>query len=212
MARSMEGLLRAVAREGTSDARILDAFRGLDRRDFVPPGAGGVYDDRPVVLPEGQTTSQPSLIARMVEAAAPAAGDKVLEVGTGYGFQTAVLARLAADVVSVERWASLARTARANLEGAGIANVRVLVGDGWTGAPDHAPFDAIIVAAAADEVPEALARQLVEGGRLVVPVRTGPSDDVVLFRRGAEGLERVRLVTPARFVPLVAGMPPPPRR
>lgn len=208
MARSMHGLLRIVAREGTRDARILDALRTLDRADFAPPGAGHeVYDDRPVVLPEGQTTSQPSLIARMVEAAHPGPDDKVLEIGTGYGFQTALLARLAAEVVSIERHPSLAEAARRNLERVGISNARVVVGDGWEGAPDEGPFDAVVVSAAADTVPQALADGLVEGGRLVIPVRSSLSDDVVLYERKGDGLERVRLVTPARFVPLVPGMP-----
>lgn len=155
------------------------------------------------MIPEGQTTSQPSLIARMIEALDPAPADRILEVGTGFGYQTALLARLCREVVSMDRWESLARQARANLAAAGIENTAVIVGDGWRGCPEKAPFDGIVVAAAATEVPAVFAEQLVEGGRLVIPVKRRGSDEVTLYRKSTEGLREVRLVTPARFVPLV---------
>lgn len=202
MPRSHEGLARLVRRE-LGDGRIADAFEAVDRAGFVPSGSAGVYRDAPVPIPEGQTTSQPSLIARMIEALDPAPDDLVLEVGTGFGYQTALLARLCREVVSIERWESLAAAARANLAGAGTQNTRVIVGDGWKGLPQRAPFDGIVVSAAATEVPPALAAQLGEGGRLVVPVKRWGSDEVMLYRKSGDDLAAVRLVTPARFVPLV---------
>lgn len=205
MPRSQQGLLRLLRREGI-DQRVLDAFASVARADFVP-GTGRLeaYADRPVPLPERQTTSQPSLIARMIEAVRPQSSDKALEVGTGFGFQTALLARLVSEVVSIERFEALASAARNNLATAGIENTLVLVGDGWKGVPEHAPFDVIVVSAAAAEVPEALEQQLAEGGRLVIPVRAATSDDVLLFEKREGVVRRMSLLTPARFVPLVRG-------
>jgi protein-L-isoaspartate(D-aspartate) O-methyltransferase len=208
MPRSQEGLARLVEREGVAP-RIVEAFRSVRRVDFVPAGSEQVaYSDRPVGLPQEQTTSQPSLIARMLDSVAPRATDRALEVGTGFGFQTALLARLVAEVVSIERWSSLAEAARRALAATGVTNVRVVVGDGWKGVPDEAPFDVIVVSAAATAVPEALAAQLADGGRMVIPVRAKRGDDVLLFENTDGALRQVRLVTPARFVPLVPGAPP----
>jgi protein-L-isoaspartate(D-aspartate) O-methyltransferase len=208
MPRTQEGLARLVEREGLRDARIVDAFRKIRRADFVPPGSErDAYSDRPVGIPESQTTSQPSLIARMIDAVAPKPTERALEVGTGLGFQTALLAQLVAQVVSVERWESLARLARASLDRVGVDNVEIIVGDGWKGAPDHAPFHVIVVSAAATGVPPALAEQLADGGRMVIPVRADRGDDVLLFEKVNGELRQVRLVTPARFVPLVPGPP-----
>lgn len=192
-----------------ADPRVIDAFERVRRKDFVPEGSEGEADeDRPVLLPHRQTTSQPSLIARMIEAAEVGPDDRVLEIGTGYGFQTALLAVLAREVVSIERYPELAERSRRNLEAAGHVNADVYVGDGWEGFPERAPYDAIVVSAAADEMPHALAAQLREGGRLVVPLKRGRSDDVVVLRKGADGeLKEERLLTPARFVPLVHGRP-----
>lgn len=207
MPSSHDGLVRLVARE-TSDGRVVEAFRRTDRADFVPDRLRKeAYADRPIPLPERQTTSQPTLIARMVEAAAVTDEDRVLEIGTGFGFQTAVLARLAREVVSVERSEALARGATANLERAGIANASVIVGDGWEGCRERGPYDAIVVSAAASEVPRSFAEQMKEGGRLVIPVARAGSDDVLLFLKRGEGLDEVALLTPARFVPLVPGAP-----
>jgi protein-L-isoaspartate(D-aspartate) O-methyltransferase len=205
MPRSQQGLLRLLRREGI-DPRVIEAFASVPREDFVPSsGRLQAYVDRPVPLPESQTTSQPSLIARMIEAARPSPTDRALEVGTGYGFQTALLARLVAQVVSIERFEVLATSARKNLERAGIENASVLVGDGWKGVPEQAPFDVMVVSAAASEVPDALEEQLAEAGRLVIPVRAATSDDVLLFEKRDGVLEKVSLLTPARFVPLVRG-------
>ena len=202
MPRDNEGLVRLIRRE-LGDGRIARAFEATDRAGFVPPGSTDVYRDRPVPIPEGQTTSQPSLIARMIEALDPQPSDRVLEVGTGLGYQTALLARLCAEVVSMERWESLAEMARANLAAAGTQNADVIVGDGWKGCPERAPFDGIVVAAAATDVPEPFAEQLNKGGRLVIPVTRRGSDEVTLYVKTNGELVPVRLVTPARFVPLV---------
>jgi protein-L-isoaspartate(D-aspartate) O-methyltransferase len=205
--RDQQGLARLVEREPV-DARVVEAFLRVDRADFVPVDLiDQAYTDRPVALPQRQTTSQPSLIARMVDAADVKKDDIVLEVGTGYGFQTALLATLANEVVSIERHAELAEAARKNLAAAGIENVVVFVGDGWEGAPDKAPFDAIVVSAAAESVPQALVDQLSEGGRMVIPVKSGGNDDVWLLQKRNGVLHEVRLITPARFVPLVRSRP-----
>jgi protein-L-isoaspartate(D-aspartate) O-methyltransferase len=207
MARGQEGLAQLVESEGV-DPRIVEAFRAIAREDFVPDQARSeAYSDRPIGIPERQTTSQPSLIARMIDAATIGPDDRVLEVGTGFGFQTALLAKLAREVVSIERHGSIAGAARDNLEHAGLDNVEVVVGDGWQGRAETAPYDAIIVSAGASDVPAALTDQLAEGGRLVIPLRSGGGDDVYLFRKEGGNLKRVRLVTPARFVPLVPDDP-----
>ena len=185
---------------------MLEAFARVARSGFVPEGSEAEAEhDHPVALPHRQTTSQPSLIGRMIEAARIQAGDRVLEVGTGFGFQTALLAVLAKEVVSVERFPDLAEQARANLERAGVANADVFVGDGWEGWDERSPYDAIVVSAAAEEVPAAFVGQLREGGRLVVPLKRGRSDDVVVLVKGRDGVIEERLITPARFVPLVRG-------
>ena len=195
-------MLKIVSRE-VDDERVVEAFRRVAREDFGPRAfEGEAYQDRPVPLPQRQTTSQPSLIARMVEAAVTGETRRVLEIGTGYGFQTALLAHLATEVVSIERHADLAEAARANLRDAGITNAEVFVGDGWEGWSERAPYDAIVVSAAAEEVPRALTEQLAEGGRLVIPVGNRTAQDLLLVtRQGPE--TRTQNLGPVRFVPLV---------
>jgi protein-L-isoaspartate(D-aspartate) O-methyltransferase len=186
-----------------SDPRVLDAFRVVPRAEFVPPRlAQAAYVDEPLPIPHGQVTTQPSLVARMVEALSLKDSERVLEVGTGYGFQTAVLAYLAASVWSVERWADIAAIARENLARHGVANAEVVVGDGSAGLPDHAPYDAILVSAAFPDVPPPLAEQLRPGGRLVQPIGPGGHEDVVLFERADDELVARRPITGARFVQL----------
>jgi protein-L-isoaspartate(D-aspartate) O-methyltransferase len=188
---------------GVSDARVLEAIAAVPRAGFVPAAhADRAYRDEPIPIPHGQVTTQPSLVAGMLEALGLRGGERVLEVGTGHGFQTALLARLAGQVVSVERFADLAEAARRNLERHGATNVEVLVGDGGAGVPERAPFDAVVVSAAFTSVPRPLADQLAEDGRLVQPMGTGGNDDVTLFERGHAGLERKRTVTLAHFVRL----------
>jgi protein-L-isoaspartate(D-aspartate) O-methyltransferase len=188
---------------GVRDPGVLDALAAVPRADFVAAGdVERAYLDRPLPIPHGQVTTQPSLVARMLEALELDGSERVLEVGTGYGFQTALLARLAREVVSIEHFEDLAETARRNLERHSAANVEVLVGDGSAGVPERAPFDAIVVSAAFTSVPQPLADQLAPGGTLVQPVGPGGEDLVIAFRQGPEGLERKADVTWAHFVKL----------
>lgn len=208
MPMTQEGLARLVQREGVS-AEVVEAFRTVDRAAFVPRGSRReAYRDRPVGLPAEQTTSQPSLIARMIDALELRPDARVLEVGTGFGFQTALLARLAGEVVSIERHEELARRARRNLAAAGIESTRVIVGDGWKGVAELAPYDGIVVSAAASEVPPALRAQLGDKGRMVIPVEDPRGAEVILFAKRGDSLVTVRVITPARFVPLVPDDPP----
>jgi protein-L-isoaspartate(D-aspartate) O-methyltransferase len=197
----MDPLVAAARAAGVRDERVLDAIAAVPRADFVPAEYGRYADaDAPIPIPHDQVTTQPSLVARMVEALALTGDERVLEVGTGSGWQTALLARLAREVFSVERFADLAETARAAL--AGTDNVSIVVGDGTEGLAEHAPFDAILVTAAFPLVPVRLAEQLSEGGRLVQPIGHGGDEDVVLFEKRRGGLHQVRVITGAHFVRL----------
>jgi protein-L-isoaspartate(D-aspartate) O-methyltransferase len=200
---ALDELVGIIAASGVHDARVLDALRTVPRASFVPPDrVERAYVDEPIRIPHGQVTTQPSLIAKMIEPLGLEGRERVLEVGTGYGFQTALLAALGGEVWSVERWPDLAATARANLERSGARNVEVVVGDGTEGLPEHAPFDAIVVSAAFPRVPEPLSDQLAPAGRLVHPVGSGGMEEVVLFERTSRGLTRRRSLTGARFVRL----------
>jgi protein-L-isoaspartate(D-aspartate) O-methyltransferase len=208
---TLEDLVEAVRGEGVRDERVLAALVAVPREAYVPPDlASDAYLDRPLPIPHGQVTTQPSLIARMIAALRLEGEESVLEIGTGYGFQTALLAQLARFVWSVERLPDVAETARANLAAQGVDNVEVEVGDGTEGLADHAPFEAIVVSAAHPEVPPALAEQLAEGGRLVEPLGFGGNEEVVLFERTASGLARRATLTGAHFVRLYGrhGFPP----
>ena len=185
------------------DARVLEALREVPRAGFVPPDlAGQAYGDRPLPIPHEQVTTQPSLSAKMIEALELTGSERVLEVGTGYGFQTALLAYLSNFVWSIERFPDVAETARNNLAHHEVENVEVVAGDGTEGLAEHAPYDAILVSAAFPSVHPPLARQLVVGGRLVQPIGSGGQDQVILFEKGSEGLGRRRTVTGAHFVRL----------
>jgi protein-L-isoaspartate(D-aspartate) O-methyltransferase len=199
----VKDLVRAARLAGVRDERVLDAVREVPRAAFVPLDYVDVaYRDTPLPIPHGQVTTQPSLVALMVEAAEVDAGDQVLEIGAGYGWQTALLARLAARVWSIERLGDIAETARENVAAAGFDNVEIAVGDGSAGLPEHAPYDAVLVSAAFPSVPAPLASQVSLGGRLVQPIGPGGADDVVVFERRRRGLEPRSLVTRARFVRL----------
>jgi protein-L-isoaspartate(D-aspartate) O-methyltransferase len=209
---SPEDLVRVVWAEGVRDRRVLAAFRAVPRALFVPAEAvGRAYLDEPIRIPGGQVTTQPSLIAAMVAALGLTGGERVLEVGTGLGFQTAILARLARQVVSIERLADLAAQARANLAAAGVGRVTVVVGDGTLGVPEHAPYQAIVVSAASSWVPGPLVEQLADGGRLVHPVGPGGHEQGTAFSRQAERLVVEARLVPARFVPLVGAYGTPAR-
>jgi protein-L-isoaspartate(D-aspartate) O-methyltransferase len=196
-------LAEVVRAKGVRDARVLEAFEHVARAGFVPSElAADAYLDKPLPIPHEQVTTQPSLVAMMVEALGLTGDERLLEIGTGYGFQSALLARLAAFVWSVERWQDLAHEARTNLARSGVANIEVLVGDGSEGLPAHAPYAAILVSAAFPSVPRPLADQLAEGGRLVQPIGPGGCEEVLLFEKRAGTLTRRRLVTGAHFVPL----------
>jgi protein-L-isoaspartate(D-aspartate) O-methyltransferase len=194
---------RQLRARGIFDPRVLEAMRGVPRESFVPVEARTrAYDDAALALAHGQTISQPYVVALICQALSLEGDELVLDVGTGSGYQAAVLDELAGRVVSVERIPELAEAARANLAATGHGSVEVLVGDGSLGVPTRAPFAAIAVAAAAAEVPEALLDQLAPGGRLVLPlvrqlVRVTNGDGRLLMER----------LAPVRFVPLVTGFP-----
>ena len=196
--------MRTLAATGVRDERVLEAVRKVPRHEFVPPDSRRrAYQDVPLPIPHDQVTTQPSLTARMIEALALRGAERVLEIGTGHGFQTALLATLAQEVWSVERWPDLAAAARVNLARLGIDNAHVVVADGTCGLPDQAPFEAVVVSAAFTRVPAPLSRQLAAGGRLVQPIGPGGNEEVALFVAEEGRLRRVALVTTAHFVRLV---------
>ncbi len=196
-------LARAVNAAGGRDARILEALREVPRAGFVPPNlAERAYLDLPLPISHDQVTTQPSLSAKMIEALGLSGAERVLEVGTGYGFQTALLAHLSGFVWSIERWPDVAETASGNLARHGVRNVEVVAGDGTKGLPEHAPYGAILVSAAFPSVPPPLAQQLAVGGRLVQPIGSGGAEAVVLFGKDHEGLARRHTITGAHFVKL----------
>jgi protein-L-isoaspartate(D-aspartate) O-methyltransferase len=187
---------------GVRDARVLEAMRTVPRHRFVPESfAGAAYDDGPLPIGHGQTISQPYIVAVMTEELAPGPDDVVLDVGTGSGYQAAVLAKLVKRVYSIEIVPELAAEAKARLAALGYANVEVITGDGWAGLPAQAPFDGILVAAAPPEVPQALLDQLREDARLVIPVGAW-QQDLRVYRRTADGFAQKTLFG-VRFVPLV---------
>jgi protein-L-isoaspartate(D-aspartate) O-methyltransferase len=194
---------RQIARRGVRDERVLAALRAVPREAFVSEElAEFAYDDTPLPIEAGQTISQPYIVARMCELIALRGGERVLEVGAGCGYQTAVLAQLSAQVYAIEIVPLLADKARKNLASVGIGNAVVECFDGTMGWQEHAPYDAIVVAAGAPRVPVMLLDQLADGGRLVIPV--GPRDDQVLsvIRRHGDEFESQR-EAPVRFVDLV---------
>ncbi|MGA2532611.1 MAG: protein-L-isoaspartate(D-aspartate) O-methyltransferase [Candidatus Aminicenantales bacterium] len=192
-----------VAARGVRDPAILDALRTVPRHLFIPPQLRSeAYGDFPLPIGEGQTISQPYVVAVMTESVALGKGDKVLEIGTGSGYQAAVLSLLAASVYSIEINERLARRAADTLESLGYANVRVRSGDGFFGWPEQAPFDAIIVTCAVDSVPPRLLEQLAEGGRLVVPLGDSRSYQTLTLITKTNGKPVVRRIFEVRFVPM----------
>jgi protein-L-isoaspartate(D-aspartate) O-methyltransferase len=188
---------------GISDPRVLDAMLRVPRHEFVSPAhRTQAYEDHPLPIGEGQTISQPYVVALMLESLQLAPDEKVLEVGAGSGYATALLAELAAQVYSIERHDTLAASARDVLSRLGYTNVKVLTGDGTLGLPAVAPFDAILVSAGASTVPAALVAQLSEGGRMIVPVGTGDSQQLQ-FIRIVDGRPVISPRELVRFVPLI---------
>jgi protein-L-isoaspartate(D-aspartate) O-methyltransferase len=191
------------------DGRVLAAMRAVPRHLFVPtPDAPDAYDDRPLPIGHGQTISQPYIVALMTELVRPAPGDRALEVGTGSGYQAAVLASLVSHVYTIEIVPSLARDAEARLKKLDCDNVTVRAGDGYGGWPEHAPFDIIVVTAAPERVPEPLLQQLKPGGRLVVPVGSKFGiQELQLLEKDSSGALRTTRVATVRFVPLLREPP-----
>jgi protein-L-isoaspartate(D-aspartate) O-methyltransferase len=201
----MEFLL-SLRRRGISDAAVLRAMDEVPREQFVEDAyADAAYADQALPISCGQTISQPYVVAYMTEQLGVKPHHRVLEVGTGSGYQAAVLARLAREVVTVERYRTLAETARKRIAKLGASNVAVIAGDGLAGLPEHAPYDRIIVTAAAERIPQALVDELAEGGVMVLPL--GPHSDaqrLVRLTKTERGIEREDLIW-VRFVPLLPG-------
>lgn len=199
----LDRLMQELQREGIRDPRVLAALRKVPRELFVPPEyRAQALRNVPLPIGEGQTISQPYVVALMTQTLALAGTEKVLEVGTGSGYQCAILAELSRKVVSIERIASLAEEARHRLVSLGYGNVELVVGDGSLGYPEEAPYDAIVVTAGSPRVPQPLVEQLGEGGRLILPVGSPGSQELLLYRKigGTTVFQRHGAV---RFVPLL---------
>ena len=206
--RTRARMLERLREQGIRDQRVLAAMEAVPRHLFVDEAlASRAYEDSALPIGFGQTISQPYVVARMAEVALKGGvPGKVLEIGTGCGYQAAVLARLAREVYSIERIKALHERARANLLGLKLSNLRLVHGDGWQGLEQAAPFDWIVVAAAAPQLPEALLRQLAPGGRMVLPLKQAARDEqrLVLVERSRRGYSQT-LLDAVRFVPMEAG-------
>jgi protein-L-isoaspartate(D-aspartate) O-methyltransferase len=190
---------------GISDPRVLEAMSRVPRDQFVPePFRAQAYEDHPLPIGDGQTISQPYIVALMLESLQLTPQDKALEIGTGSGYATALLAELAAQVFSIERHPELAENARRVLAALGYTNIKVFTGNGSLGLPDAAPFDAILVSAAAPDVPAPLVSHLAEGGRMIIPVG-GDDSQQLQFIRIINGQPVISARELVRFVPLVSG-------
>ena len=188
---------------GVRDERVLSAMEEVPRHLFVPPGLrDAAYDDGPLPIGDGQTISQPFIVAEMTAALRLEGTERVLEVGTGSGYQTAILSRLCREVVTVERLAGLSEASRKRLEGLGVRNVSYLVGDGSLGCPEQSPYDRILSAAASPDVPPPWLEQLAEGGIIVLPMG-GRLEQVLARVTKREGKTRTEVLGGCRFVPLL---------
>jgi len=193
---------RQIEARGIKDVRVLEALRRVPRQEFVPPSLRHLaYRDSPLPIGWGQTISQPYIVALMTELCQLKTEDRVLEIGTGSGYQAAILAELAKEVYTIEILPALADRSRTLLKNFGYKNIRVKCGDGYLGWPDYAPFDAIIVTCAPKEVPEILLEQLAVGGRLVIPVGD-THQELKLFVKRQDGIEE-RSIIPVIFVPMI---------
>jgi protein-L-isoaspartate(D-aspartate) O-methyltransferase len=199
--RMVEEQLAAPGR-GIKDRRVLEAMATVPRHEFVPKGLwNAAYFDEPLPIGYGQTISQPFIVAFMTEQLDPKPTDRVLEIGTGSGYQAAVLSRLVAEVYTIEIIEPLAKRAEADLERLGFNNVKVLAGDGYKGWPEHAPFDAIIVTCAPDHIPQPLVEQLRDGGRMIIPVGPPENQQLYLLQKRGPNVEE-KAILPVRFVPM----------
>jgi protein-L-isoaspartate(D-aspartate) O-methyltransferase len=191
-----------IAARGITDPAVLEAMQTVPRHEFLPLRLRHeAYADYPLPIGHGQTISQPYIVAFMTEAIRPQPGEKILEIGAGSGYQAAVLAQLGAEVYSVEIVKPLADLARQTLERLGYDNARVRFGDGYEGWPEHAPYDAIVVTCAPDKIPPKLVEQLRDGGRMIIPVGGGMSQELILLRKSGDHIEK-QSVLPVRFVPM----------
>jgi protein-L-isoaspartate(D-aspartate) O-methyltransferase len=190
---------------GITDPATLEAMRTVPRHDFLPLRLRSeAYMDYPLPIGHGQTISQPYIVAFMTEAIRPQPGEKILEIGSGSGYQAAVLAEMGADVYTIEIVEPLAEMSGQTLQRLGYKNAHVLHGDGYRGWPEHAPFDAIIVTCAPDKIPAPLVEQLRDGGRMIIPVGSGMNQELVLLRKTGDKIEQ-KSVLPVRFVPMTGG-------
>ena len=207
-ARRLAMVERHIAREGIDDTATLRAMRAVPRHAFVPAELRDeAYENHPLPIGLGQTISQPYIVGYMTQLVRPKPGMRILEVGTGSGYQAAVLAATGADVYSIEIFRTLADSARTRLNRLGYKNVTVRHGDGHDGWPDAAPFDAILVTAAAGHIPPALTRQLEPGGRMVIPVGSVyGAQYLILVEKSDKGVVRTRTLLPVAFVPLLSGV------
>ena len=186
------------------DTRVLEAMRSVPRHLFIPSGSRSLaYEDHPVPIGQGQTISQPYMVAFMTQALELRGGERVLEIGTGSGYQTAILAELCREVFSIERIPELAAAAQSALANLGYMNIRLRVGDGSEGWPEHAPFDGILVAAAAPSIPQRLRDQLADNGVMVIPVGDWRRVQEILVARRSGGTVTVERSIGCRFVPLI---------
>lgn len=206
--RERGAMVATIVAYGVTDSATLAAMRAVPRHEFVPSQfRGAAYADRPLPIGLGQTISQPYIVAYMTEKLRPTPGMKVLEVGTGSGYQAAVLGDMGAEVYTVEIFEELARTARERLQRLGFDNVTVRHADGHHGWEEHAPFDAVIVTAAAGFIPPALIEQLRPGGRLIIPVGSvWGVQNLILVDKDMEGGTRTENLLPVRFVPMLSRM------
>lgn len=193
-------------RRGITDQNVLRAMDAIPREHFVTPDVFDyAYDDKALPIACGQTISQPYVVAYMTEKLALQPEHRVLEIGTGSGYQAAILSKLAREVVTIERYRTLAETARTRLQVLGLDNVNVIVGDGMQGCPDRAPFDRILVTAASEEVPPALLDQLADGGVLVIPLGAPDAVQHIVRVTKENGAVHREMLIPVRFVPLLPG-------
>ncbi len=194
---------RQIRARGIRDSKVLEAMAKVPRHEFVPEAYRDMaYSDTPLPIGEGQTISQPYIVALMTEALELNLGDRVLEVGTGSGYHAAVLSEIAKEVYAIEIIESLGRTAEERLKRLGYKNVKVRIGDGYLGWQEYAPFDAIIVTCAPEHIPQPLVEQLAEGGRMVIPVGEEDRIQTLFLLKKEEGEIRQKALIPVRFVPM----------